>query len=219
MRIANKHLKQRGLRPLDSQQVARRLGERYAFRDMNTVKFKNVVFMFFLLVLSSCQLHTYTKLPLTDKQNELIKLGYKHDSWPIKITKDLEKSPDNSQLFAILFFEKYFGSNKLDIIEKPLNEVNKTSLDIVFIEDENNFIRINIAYYEYGQEKNKVFFNSEIKAESFFQFDAFYIKKENGYSFQLFLNQKNIAALDTNIQYINQVYNMYTGSVGVMRYY
>lgn len=115
-------------------------------------------------------------------------------------------------------FEKYFGSNKLDLIEKPLEKVNKTSLDIVFIEDKKNFIVIEVAYYEHGHEKSKKTFNSDIKSESFFQFDSFYIKNEKGYDFKLFLNQKSLTELETNIRDIKQVYNFYKSGVRVTKY-
>ncbi|OCQ23744.1 hypothetical protein A7985_07335 [Pseudoalteromonas luteoviolacea] len=140
------------------------------------MKLTNLVLMLFLVALTGCQSDRKNILPLTDTQRKLIKLGYKHDSWPIKFSKNPEEPPENKQLFAILLFEKYFGSNKLDLIEKPLEKVNKTSLDIVFIEDKKNFIVIEVAYYEHGHEKSKKTFNSDIKSESFFQFDSFYIK-------------------------------------------
>lgn len=172
---------------------------------LDTVKFLKFFFIFLVAFILGCDSETKKTLPLTDAQINLIALGYEHNRWSIKFTKSSEGIPVNNLLHSFIFLEQYFGFNKLDFIEQPLNELNKTSLDLEFFDDKGQ-ISVQLTYYELGKEKKRIFRLTEVGTEELFQLDAFYIENPQGYSFKLFINQNSFAEMNTNIQNIEDIF-------------
>ena len=98
------------------------------------MKFLKLIFIFLVAITLGCDSETKKILPLTGEQLNLIALGYEHNRWSIKFTKSSEGIPVNNQLHSFIFLEQYFGFNTSDFLEKPLNELDKTSLDLEFFD-------------------------------------------------------------------------------------
>lgn len=171
------------------------------------MKFLKFIFIFLVAITLGCDSETKKILPLTGEQLNLIALGYEHNRWSIKFTKSSESIPVNNQLHSFIFLEQYFGFNTSDFLEKPLNELDKTSLDLEFFDDK-GLISVQLTYYEFGNEKKRLSRLTQVGTEELFQFDAFYIENAQGYSFKLFINQNSFAEMNTNIRDIEDIFNM-----------
>ncbi|MDK1312784.1 hypothetical protein [Pseudoalteromonas ardens] len=170
------------------------------------MKFLKLIFIFLVVIILGCDSGTKKILPLTDAKLNLIALGYEHNSWSIKLTKSSKSTPVHNLLLSVVFLEQYFGFNKSELIEKPLNELNKTSLDLEFFEDDKGLIFVHLTYYEFGNENKKIVRITEVGTEALFQLDVFYIENAQGYSFKIFINQDSFAEIDTNIRDVEGIY-------------